>query len=59
VASDLQLAYREARAGAGGRGHFAALRHLEKTTGIDAATIARVLDRAALLDQRDPPAPNN
>jgi hypothetical protein len=46
----LQEMYLAARAGRQ-RGHHAALRHLERQTGIDAATLDRCLRRARRTDE--------
>lgn len=52
MATVLQKMYVEARVN-GRRGHGAALRHLERETGLDRGTIARCLHRARRADERD------
>lgn len=50
--TDLQKLYLSARKG-GQRGHYAALRHLARETGIDADSVGRCLDRAKEADAID------
>ncbi len=50
--TDLQKMYLSARKG-GQRGHYAALRQIERQTGIDADTVGRCLDRAREADAID------
>lgn len=48
--TDLQLQYLAARA-AGKRGHYSALRHMARQTGIDEASLDRCLKRARRTDE--------
>jgi hypothetical protein len=50
--TELQKMYLAARAGRK-RGHYGALRHIARATGIDEASIDRCLKRARRSDERE------